>query len=115
MPGGDRPSGLLTTRSATTAISHEIARLAYRPSTLPSTVNTSSSISISAIAVLNATHTTRPGWLCVSRAKKFDHASEPAYALVTLILSCDNTTNTAVAATASAGRLNTVSQAARYI
>ena len=36
------------------------------------------SISISAITVLNTTHTTRPGWLWVSRAKKFDHASEPA-------------------------------------
>ena len=50
----------------------------YRPSTLPSAWNTSSSISISAISVLNTIHTTRPGWLCVSRAKKFDQASEPA-------------------------------------
>ena len=78
MPGGDSPSGLLITRSATTAIIQAIAMFEYRPSTLPSAWNTLSSISINAISVLNTTHTTRPGWLCVSRAKKFDHASEPA-------------------------------------
>jgi hypothetical protein len=44
------------------------------------------SISSSARITLNTSHTTRPGWLCVSRAKKFDHAIEPAYAFVTLIL-----------------------------
>ena len=52
--------------------------LEYRPSTSPSAWNTFSSISISAISVLNTIHTTRPGWLCVSRAKKLDQASEPA-------------------------------------
>jgi hypothetical protein len=78
MPGGDRPSGLLMTRSATTAAIHEMAMLEYSPSTWPRARKTSSSISSSAISVLNTTHTTRPGWLCVSRAKKFDHASEPA-------------------------------------
>ena len=66
------------TRSATTAIIQLIAMLEYRPRTLPSAWNTLSSISISAISVLKTTHTTRPGWLWVSRAKKFDHASEPA-------------------------------------
>ncbi len=37
-----------------------------------------SSISSSAMATLNTSHTTRPGWLWVSREKKFDHAIEPA-------------------------------------
>ena len=37
-----------------------------------------SSISSSAIATLNTTQTTRPGWLCVRREKKFDQAIEPA-------------------------------------
>ena len=78
MPGGDSPSGLLTTRSATTAIIHAIAMLEYSPSTLPMAWNTSSSISSSAITVLNAIHTTRPGWLCATREKKFDQASDPA-------------------------------------
>ena len=50
--------------------------------------------------MLNTTHTTRPGWLCVMREKKLDQANDPAYALVTLILSCEITTNSAVAATA---------------
>ena len=100
MPFGDQPSGLLMTRSATTAIIHAIAMFEYSPSTLPSAWNTLSSISISAISVLNTIHTTRPGWLCVSRAKKFDQASEPAYAFVTLIFSCETNTNNAVAATA---------------
>ena len=27
---------------------------------------------------LNTSQTTRPGWLCVSREKKFDQAIEPA-------------------------------------
>ena len=66
------------TRSATTAIIQLMAMLAYSPSTPPSAWNTSSSISISAMPVLNTTQTTRPGWLCVMREKKFDHASEPA-------------------------------------
>ena len=78
MPGGDNPSGLLTTRSATTAIIQAMAMFEYTPSTRPIALKTSSSISISAISVLNTTQTTRPGWLCVSREKKFDHASEPA-------------------------------------
>jgi hypothetical protein len=50
----------------------------YSPSTWSSAWNTSSSISSTAISALNTAHTTRPGWLCVRRAKKFDHASEPA-------------------------------------
>ena len=78
MPLGDQPSGLLITRSATTAMIQLIAMLEYSPSTWPIAWNTSSSISISAISVLNTIHTTRPGWLCVTRAKKLDHASEPA-------------------------------------
>ena len=78
MPFGLQPIGLLMTRSATTAMIQLIAMFEYRPSTWPSAWNTLSSISISAITVLNTIHTTRPGWLCVSRAKKFDHASEPA-------------------------------------
>ncbi|EWS53809.1 hypothetical protein X551_03399 [Methylibium sp. T29] len=78
MPGGLRPSGLLTTRSATTAIIQAIATLLYSPSTLPMAWKTLSSISISAIAVLNTIHTTRPGWLWVRRAKKLLQASEPA-------------------------------------
>ena len=78
MPGGDRPSGLLTTRSATTAIIHAMAMLEYRPSTSPRAWKTFISISMKAIIVLNTTHTTRPGWLCVTREKKLDHASEPA-------------------------------------
>ena len=49
-----------------------------RPSTLSSAWNTSSSISISAIAVLKTIQTTRPGWLWVRRAKKLLQASEPA-------------------------------------
>ena len=35
MPGGDKPSGLLMTRSATTAIIQAIAMLEKRPSTSP--------------------------------------------------------------------------------
>ncbi len=70
MPLGDQPSGLLITRSATTAIIQAIAMLEYRPSTLPSAWNTFISISMKAIRVLNTTHTTRPGWLCVSREKE---------------------------------------------
>ena len=83
MPGGDRPSGLLITRSATTVMIQAMAMLAYRPSTSPSASNTFISINMKAIRVLNTTHTTRPGWLCVRREKKLDHASDPAYALVT--------------------------------
>ena len=78
MPGGDRPSGLLITRSATTTIIQATATLEYSPSTRPRAWNRSSSISMSAIRVLNTTHTTRPGWLWVRRAKKLDQASEPA-------------------------------------
>ena len=37
-----------------------------------------SSISSSAIVTLKTSQTTRPGWLWVSREKKFDHAIEPA-------------------------------------
>ncbi|OIQ71923.1 hypothetical protein GALL_464590 [mine drainage metagenome] len=78
MPGGDRPSGLLMTRSATTAIIQAMAMLAYRPSTSPSAWNTFISINTPAIRVLNTTQTTRPGWLCVRREKKLDQASDPA-------------------------------------
>jgi hypothetical protein len=67
MPGGDRPSGLLITRSATTVIIQAMAMLEYRPSTSPRASNTFISISMKAIKVLNTTHTTRPGWLCVTR------------------------------------------------
>ena len=35
-------------------------------------------MSSKAISVLKTTQTTRPGWLCVNREKKFDQASEPA-------------------------------------
>ena len=78
IPGGDSPSGLLITRSATTAIIHAIVTLEYRPSTSPSAWKTFISISMNAISVLNSTHTTRPGWLCVTREKKFDQARDPA-------------------------------------
>ncbi len=37
-----------------------------------------SSISSTAMATLNTSQTTRPGWLWVSREKKFDHAIDPA-------------------------------------
>ena len=50
----------------------------YSPSTSPSAWNTFISISMKAMAVLNTSQTTRPGWLCVRREKKFDQASEPA-------------------------------------
>ena len=59
--------------------------------------------------VLKMTHTTRPGWLCVRRAKKFDQASDPAYAFVTLIFSCDTSTSKAVAAMAQVVRGKTYS------
>ncbi len=75
---GDRPSGLLITRSATSAPIQATATLAYSPSTCSSAWNTPNSISRVAITTLNTSHTTRPGWLWVIRAKKFDHASEPA-------------------------------------
>ena len=78
MPGGLRPSGLLITRSATTAAIQAMATLENRPSTRSSAWNTFSSISSTAIRALNSAHTSRPGWLWVRRAKKFDHASEPA-------------------------------------
>jgi hypothetical protein len=55
-----------------------MAMLLYRPSTPPMALKTSSSISISAISVLNTIHTTRPGWLCVTRAKKLLQARLPA-------------------------------------
>ena len=78
MPLGERPSGLLMTRSATTAIIQAMAMLEYRPSTSPKAWNTSISISMKAISVLKTTQTTRPGWLCVRREKKLDQASDPA-------------------------------------
>jgi hypothetical protein len=78
MPLGLKPSGLLITRSATTAMIQAMAMLLYSPSTWPSAWNTFSSISTRAIRVLNTTHTTRPGWLCVSREKKLLHARLPA-------------------------------------
>ena len=77
-----------------------MAMLLYRPSTPPMALKSSSSISISAISVLNTTHTTRPGWLCVTRAKKLLQAREPAYAFVTLILSWLTTTSSTVALSA---------------
>ena len=78
MPGGESPRGLLITISATTVMIQATATLEYSPSTRPITCSRSSSISISAISVLNTTQTTRPGWLWVRREKKLDHASEPA-------------------------------------
>jgi hypothetical protein len=78
MPAGLSPRGLLITKSATTAANQEMAILEYSPSTWPMAWNTSSSINNRAIRILNTIHTTRPGWLWVSREKKFDHASEPA-------------------------------------
>jgi len=59
MPGGDKPSGLLITKSATTAIIHAIAMLEYKPSTSPKAWNTFISISIKAMTLLKITHTTR--------------------------------------------------------
>ena len=44
-----------------------LAMLEYSPSTSPSAWNTFISISMNAMSVLNTTHTTRPGWLCVTR------------------------------------------------
>ena len=55
-----------------------IAMLEYNPSTRPSASNTFICISMKAMAMLNTTHTTRPGWWCVSREKKLLQASEPA-------------------------------------
>ena len=78
MPGGDRPRGLLITRSATTAMIQAMATLPYRPSTALKASKTFISISKKAIKVLNTTQTTRPGWLCVRREKKLLQASEPA-------------------------------------
>ena len=101
MPLGDRPRGLLITKSATTAIIQAMAMLENKPSTSPMARNTFISINMNAMSVLNTTHTTRPGWLWVRREKKLLQANDPAYALVTLILSCDTTTNTAVTATAA--------------
>jgi hypothetical protein len=75
---GLQPSGLLMTRSATSAPTQAMATLLYRPSTRSSASNTPSVISSTAISTLKTSQTTRPGWLCVSRAKKFDQASEPA-------------------------------------
>ena len=67
---GLRPSGLLMTRSATSAPTQAIATLLYRPEHRSSASNTPSVISSTAISTLNTSQTTRPGWLCVSRAKK---------------------------------------------
>src|ERR1700722_17655239 len=74
-----------------------------------------SSIRRSAIATLKTSHTTRPGWLWVSREKKFDHAIEPAYALVTLILTWEMMTKVQVKASATCGDENTFAKATRYI
>ncbi|MNY83787.1 hypothetical protein D3C86_2268010 [compost metagenome] len=60
------------------APTHATARWAYSASTCSKASNTPIAISITAISTLKASHTTRPGWLCVSLAKTFDHASEPA-------------------------------------
>lgn len=78
MPGGLRPRGLLTIRSATTAMIQAMAMLAYTPSTWPRAWNTFISIRRKAMKVLNTTQTTRPGWLCVRREKKLLQASDPA-------------------------------------
>ena len=59
------------------------------------------------MATLKTSQTTRPGWLWVRREKKLLHASEPAYALVTLILICDNTTNAVAVANARVWLLKT--------
>ena len=75
---GLQPNGLLMTRSATSAPTQAIATLLYSPSTRSSASKMPSDISITAISTLNTSQTTRPGWLWVSRAKKLDHASEPA-------------------------------------
>ncbi len=75
---GLQPKGLLMTRSATNAPTQPMATLPYKPSTRSSAPNTPSVISMTAISTLKTSHTTRPGWLCVSRAKKLDQASEPA-------------------------------------
>ena len=45
---------------------------------------------------------------------QFDHASEPAYALVTLILICGTTTSSTIAAIAQRGSWKTCSYATRY-
>jgi hypothetical protein len=74
-----------------------MARFEYRPSTPSSASNTPRVISSTAISTLKTSQTTRPGWLWVRRAKKLDQASEPAYALVRLILICDTSTNSVVA------------------
>ena len=66
------------------------------------------------MATLNTTQTTRPGWLRVSREKKFDQAIDPAYALVTLILTCARTTSAPVKASATPGG-NTEPNAVAYI
>ena len=78
MPFGLKPSGLLMTKSATTAAIHAIAMFEYKANTCSKALNTSNSINTIAILALKTTQTTRPGWLCVNRAKKLDHASEPA-------------------------------------
>ena len=75
---GLSPSGLFTTRSATSAPTQAIATFEYKPSTVSSASKTPSTINTVAISTLNNNQTTRPGWLWVSRAKKFDQASEPA-------------------------------------
>ena len=104
---GLQPSGLLMTKSATKAPTHAMATLLYSPNTPSSAPNTPSVINSTAINTLNTNHTTRPGWLWVSRAKKLDQASEPAYALVRLILTCDTTMNSVVMPSTQAGESNT--------
>ena len=76
--GGLSPSGLLMTRSATIAPTQATATLAYSPRICSSVRKMPISISTSAMATLNTSQTTRPGWLWVRREKKFDQAIEPA-------------------------------------
>src|SRR5690606_24052468 len=64
---------------------------------------------------LNTSQTTRPGWLCVRREKKFDHAIEPAYAFVTLILSWQTMTKMPMRMSAKVGELTVSLKASRYI
>ena len=60
-------------------------------------------------------HTTRPGWLCVKREKKFDQAIDPAYAFVTFIFICEIITNVAVTKAAIQEDANTKLNAVWYM
>ena len=77
-----------------------------KPSTFSKAPNTPNSINNSAINTLKNSQITRPGWLWVKREKKLDHAKEPAYALVTLILIWLSITNKVVAVRAHCGLSN---------